>query len=78
MKASLAVTQRIKELCKEKGLSYYMLSYKAAVSMSTLMSIINGGNTTITTINRICNGLEISLTQFFNAQYFNNCEMEDD
>ena len=78
MKASKAVTQRIIELCKEKELSYYTLSYKSAVSMSTLMSIINGGNTTITTINRICNGLEISLTQFFNTDYFNTCEQEDD
>ena len=78
MKASRAVTKRIKELCNEKGLSYYMLSYKAAVPLSTLMNIIDGGNTTISTLNRICNGLEVSLTQFFDVGYFNTCEQEDD
>ena len=32
---------RIKELCKEYGISFYELSYKSAVPMTTLMHIVN-------------------------------------
>lgn len=78
MKASQVVAKRIKELCEENEISYYTLSYKAAISMSTLMHAVNGGNITIKTLNKLCNGLGISLTNFFDTEYFSTCEQEDD
>lgn len=41
MKEQKIVAERIKYLCEQEGISYYELSYKAAVPITTLMHIIN-------------------------------------
>lgn len=71
---------RIKELCKEKGISYYTLSYKATIPMSTLVHIIEGStqNPGILTIMKICDGLGVSMKEFFDTPEFddviNDCD----
>lgn len=64
------VVQRINELCKEYGLNYYTLSYKAAIPKSTILNIIHGTNPTKETIHKICGGFNISIGTFFNREYF--------
>ena len=44
MKAQDMLVERINNLCKEKGLSYYTLSYRSAVPLTTLMHIIDSFN----------------------------------
>ncbi len=63
---------RINELCKKEGLSYYTLSYRSGVPLSTLMHLMDGTvkNPGIYTIVRICGGLRISLTEFFDTDEF--------
>ncbi len=41
MKEQKIVAERIKYLCEQEGISYYELSYKAAVPITTLIHIIN-------------------------------------
>lgn len=71
---------RIKQLCKEKGLSYYKLSYRATIPMTTLIHIIDGNtqNPGIFTIMKICDGLGISMKYFFDTEEFEeareNCD----
>ena len=57
------LANRIKALCKKKDISYYTLSYRSAVPMTTLMHIIDGStqNPGIFTICKLCGGLSISL-----------------
>lgn len=64
--------ERIDQLCKLRGLTYYTLSYKASIPMSTLMHIINGdsNNPGIYTIVKICDGLDITLEEFFGTKKF--------
>ena len=66
------LVQRIKELCKERGMSYYVLSYRSSVPMSTLENIMKGNskNPGIFTIMKICEGLEISAKDFFDTDDF--------
>ncbi len=77
MKSREAVVNRINELCSQRQISYYVLSYRSAVPMSTLMNIIHGKNPTITTISRLCDGFEISMKEFFSSKFFDSC-VEDD
>ena len=63
---------RIDDLCRERNYTYYNLSYKASVPLSTLMHIMNGEckNPGLNTIIKICDGLEISLKDFFDTEEF--------
>lgn len=63
---------RIKELCEERAYTYYMLAYKASIPMNTLMHILNGEskNPGFFTIAKICDGLEVSLSEFFDTKDF--------
>lgn len=71
-KAQKILVERIDELCKEKDMSYYALSYKATIPLSTLIHIMDETtkNPGIFTIMKICDGLEVSLPEFFDTQEF--------
>lgn len=73
-----AVVNRIVELCKERNITPNALSYRAAVPQSTIKSILNDEslNPGIVTIKKLCDGLEISLPDFFNTDVFRNLEQE--
>ena len=78
MKIQKAVVKRIRELCAERNITINALSYQAGISQSTLKSITNGEslNTGIVTIKKICDGLDISIVDFFDADYFKSLEQE--
>ena len=71
-KAREIVKERIEKLCQERGLSRYGLSHQTGVPLSTLMHMMEGeiDNPGIMTIVKICNGLEISLAEFFDTPEF--------
>lgn len=73
-----AVKERILQLCTERDISVNMLCTISGVTQSTVNNIINGRNksTTISTIKKICDGLEISVGEFFSADVFKNLEQE--
>lgn len=60
------IAQRIKELCEKKDLTMYALSKKTGISQSSLSNIMNRGSIpTFLTLGKICDGLKITLAQFF-------------
>lgn len=60
------ITNRIKELCDRKQMSMYALSKKTGISQSSLSNLMKRGSTpTFYTLDRICEGLGITLSQFF-------------
>lgn len=69
---------RIKELCSEKGITLNKLSTICGITQSTLNNIVSGRNNsaTISTIKKICDGLEITIQEFFDSDYFNDLEQE--
>lgn len=70
--------KRIRELCKEHGITPNGLSYAAGISQPTIKSILNGEsvNPGIATIKKICDGLDITIGEFFNTGEFNPFEQE--
>ena len=78
MNISEAVKLRIWELCKANSLTVnkrYMIS---GITQSTLSNITGGRNSspTVSTVKKICDGLNISVQEFFSAEIFNNLEQE--
>ncbi len=78
MNTRKAVADRLLELCEQKNLSVNALARTSAVPPSTLKNIINGGsqNAGIVTIKKLCDGLEISLFDFFDTETFKTLEQE--
>ena len=73
-----ATSKRIRELCKEKGLTPNGLSNLAGVPQATVKSILNGEskNPGVVTIKKLCDGLDISITEFFDSDLFKCLEQE--
>lgn len=73
-----ALIQRILDLANENGLTVNKLSTVCGITQSTLNNIVNGRNksVTVSTIQKICDGLEITITEFFAAPLFQNLEQE--
>ena len=62
----ILVVKQIKELCKQKGLSYYKLSQKSNIPYSSLNTMLNHQHIpTISNLIKICNGLDIPVSHFF-------------
>lgn len=78
MKTEDAVITRINELCVNRDITLSKLAYMAAIPPSTLKNIVYGKskNTGIVTIAKICNGLEISVYDFFSDAIFVDLEQE--
>ena len=73
-----AIRERILELCKERKITVNKLSTICGITQSTLNNIISKRNnsTTVSTIKKICDGLEISIVDFFNKDIFLTLEQE--
>lgn len=73
-----AVKKRIEELCVEKNITVNKLATISGITQSTLNNIVSGRNnsTTISTIKKICDGLEITIIDFFTSDNFLNLEQE--
>ena len=73
-----AVKERILELCREKNLSVNKLSNMSGVTQSTVNNIVSGRNhsTTISTIKKLCDGMGITIEEFFNSELFRDLEQE--
>lgn len=69
---------RIRQLCKERGITPNALSNLAGVSQATVKSILNGEsrNPGTVTIKKLCDGLEITLAEFFSTPEFDALEQE--
>lgn len=78
MKTREAVAQRITELCQKKNLTVNGLANISAVPPSTLKNILYGvsKNPGVVTLKMLCDGLEITLDEFFNSDLFKSLEQE--
>ena len=62
----------------QKNIAINALANMAGISPSTLYSVLNekSQNPGIVTIKKLCDGLEISLRDFFDADIFDDIEQE--
>ena len=73
-----AVRQRILELCQEQDISINALCTRSGVTQSTVNNIVSRRNnsTTVSTIKKLCDGLGITIQDFFDSDLFFDLEQE--
>ena len=72
MKLNQAVSRRLSELLDERKMTQYQLYMKSGVPKSTIGNIINCSydSVKLRIIHEMCQGMEISLPEFFNSPLF--------
>ena len=73
-----AVKNRLLVLCEEKRMSIHKLATESAVPPSTIKNILYGKsqNPGIVTLKMLCDGMGISIVEFFDTPEFKNLEQE--
>lgn len=73
-----ACKARILELCDERNITVNKLAITSGVTQSTLNNIVSGRNNSVTvsTLKKLCDGLDISITDFFTSELFSDLEQE--
>lgn len=79
MKTTEAITERIIKLCQERNITPNKLGTIAGVEPSTITSIFYGKskNPGIVTIKNLCDGLDMSIFDFFNDEMFKDKNLDD-
>lgn len=74
----LFVRYCLKELCSERGINTNELATRSGVTPSTAYSMMdkNRRDISIATIKKFCDGLEITLGEFFSTPSFDSLEQE--
>ena len=72
------VTDRVRTLCKERGIRPNELANISGVTPSTVYSLLDERrrDVSIITIKKLCDGLDISVRQFFDSPLFDDLEQE--
>lgn len=78
MNTKEAVAKRILELCEQRNLAVNALASISGISPSTVYSMLNekSQNPGIVSIKKLCDGLEISIREFFDSDLFDGLEQE--
>ena len=78
MNTKEAVAKRIIELCGKRNMAINTLANISGVSPSTVYSMLNekSQNPGVVSIKKLCDGLEISLREFFDSPIFEDLEQE--
>ena len=69
---------KIRALCEERSITTNKLAIICGITQSTLNNIVSGRNNSLTlsTLKKICDGLEISILEFFSDDIFLSLEQE--
>lgn len=78
MRVKQAVAARIIQLCEERSIAVNALANLSGVAPSTVYSILNSKsqNPGAVTLQKLCDGLGISIRDFFNCELFDGLEQE--
>lgn len=73
-----AVTERFKTICEQRNIKINELANLSGVTPSTAYSMMDNSrrDVSIVTIKKFCDGLGITLGEFFSTEEFNNLEQE--
>ena len=73
-----AVSTRLTELLRERGMTQYQLYMRSGVPKSTIGNIVNMSydSVKLRVLHELCQGLEVSLTEFFTSPLFEEGNLE--
>ncbi len=72
------VVMRFQQLCQQRNINIIELAVFSGVTSSTAYSMMDAKrrDVSIVTIKKFCDGLDISLSEFFTAEIFDSLEQE--
>lgn len=72
------VVQRFQQICKERKIKFNELANISGVTPSTVYSMMDSSRreVSINTIKQLCDGLEITLGDFFTTDEFDSLEQD--
>lgn len=78
MKVKEAIVLRFTEICRERKIKWNELATMSGVTPSTVYSMIKPTRKelSVITVKRLCDGLEITLMDFFNSPLFEDLDLE--
>ena len=78
MQLNQAISKRIVQLLKERGMTQYELFMRSGVPRSTIGNVVNCSydSVKLRVIHEICQGLGIGLEQFFSSSLFDENNLE--
>ena len=78
MKLNEAISQSLNELLQERKMTQYQLFMKSGVPRSTIGNVVNCAysSVNIRIIHEMCQGLGISITEFFESPLFDENNLE--
>lgn len=78
MNTKEAVVTRLIQPCDERNTNINALANISGIPPSTIYSVVGtkSNNPGVVSIKKICDGLEISIREFFNSELFDNLEQE--
>ena len=73
-----AVVLRLQTICKERNIKYNELATRSGVTPSTVYSLmdINRRDLSVITLKKLCDGLDMTITDFFDDDIFKSLEQE--
>ena len=73
-----AVVLRLQKICKERGINYNDLANRSGVTPSTVYSLMSPSrrDLSIITLKKLCDGLYITICDFFEDDIFKTLEQE--
>lgn len=79
MKIREAISKKINKICNERDISINKLASMSLLTQSTVQHLADGNskNPKLLTIIRICDGLNMTLQEFFSDDLFKNLDRED-
>ena len=78
MRIKPAIVQRFQQLCKERNIKYNELVTISGVTPSTVYSMMDDTrkDLSVITVKKLCDGLNITITEFFSSSIFEELEQE--
>ena len=61
-------TFRVKEICKDQGITLADLAVKLDITASALSQMLNGANPTLSTLKKVADALGVELTDIFERE----------
>lgn len=73
-----AIVKRFREICKERNIKTNELANLSGVTPSTAYSMLdeNRHDVSVVTVKKFCDGLDISIREFFDSEIFDELEQE--
>lgn len=73
-----AIVLRIKNICRDMNITYNELAVRAGVTPSTVYSMMDSRrrDLSVITLKKLCDGLDMTITEFFDDDIFKTLEQE--